>query len=220
MKRSIRLSLLIPLSLAAFAMLFLLLGIHLGRIGSVAVLVVAWVVWYLLWKALRERSAQSGDGDGDGDGIAMSSPGEWRAWIGLLFSAAILLYLATHIAQMVAADGSMSRAAPPIARHIVMLIIIWLIAMQLLRKYWRDTVHSDERDRAIQALATRWARGALIVFVIALAAMLGLSPLDRLLWAQPIRLSNILIAGVIGSCTLEYLVSGLSYWRDRRSLSG
>lgn len=214
MKRSIRLSLLIPLSLAAFAMLFLLPGTHLGRIGSVAVLAAAWVVWYLLWKALRERSAQSGDGDG----IAMSSPGEWRAWIGLLFSAAILLYLGTHYAQMVAADGSMSRAAPPIVRHIVMLIIVWLVVMQLLRKYWRDTVHSDERDRAIQARATSWARGALIVFVIVLAVMLGLSPLDRLQWAQPITLSNLLIAGVIGSSTLKYLVSGLSYWRDRRSL--
>lgn len=215
MKRSLRLALLIPLSLAAFAVLFLLPGLHLGGIGSGAVLIAAWVVWYLLWQTLREWPAQSHSGDG----VAMPSPGEWHAWIGLLFSAAILLYLGTHNAQMVATDGSMSRAATPIGRHIAMLVIAWLVVMQVLRKYWRDTVQSDERDRAIQARATSWARGALTVFVIALAVMFAFSPLDRLQWAMPMTLSNLLIAGVIGSCVLEYLVSGLSYWRDRRDLA-
>lgn len=215
MKRSLRFALLIPLSLAAFAVLFLLPGIHLGWVGSGAVLVAAWVVWYLLWRALRERSAQSSHSDG----VAMPSPGEWRAWIGLLFSAAILLYLGTHNAQMVATDGSMSRAAAPIGRHIALLVIAWLVVMQVLRKYWRDTVQSDERDRVIQTRATSWARAALVVFVIALAVMFAFSPLDRLQWATPMTLSNLLIASVIGSCVLEYLVSGLSYWHDRRDFA-
>ncbi|HZX70667.1 MAG TPA: hypothetical protein VFE77_07605 [Rhodanobacter sp.] len=212
MSRSLRYAVLIPLSILAFYVLFVLPDIDLGWPGGLALLVGAWLVWYLLW-ATMQASAAAARTD---DAVAAVSPGEQRAWIGLIFTAAILVYYALRGSQMVAADGTMAPEASAIGRHIAMLIVGWLVVMQVLRKRWRDTVEADERDRIIQARAGSWARIGLSVFVIALAVMFAFSPLDRLAWATPMTISNLLMTGLIASCLLEYAVIGVAYWRDRR----
>ena len=59
-------------------------------------------------------------------------------------------------------------------------------------------------------------RGALVFVVIGVAVMLGISPARKLEWATPIAIANLLIFALIWSCFVEYVVTALSYWRDRR----
>jgi len=214
MSRPVRYAILVPLSILAFYALFVLPGIDLGWLGGLAMLAGAWVVWYLLWATMQESVAAARTGDA----AVPISPGEQRAWIGLAFTAAILVYFALRGSQMVAADGTMAPEASAIGRHIGMLVVGWLVVMRVLRRRWQDTVEEDERDRLIQARACSWARIGLSVFVLCIAALFAFSPLDRLQWARPMPLSNLLMTGLIASSLLEYAVTGLAYWRDRRSV--
>lgn len=213
MSRSLRYAILVPLSILAFCVLFVLPDVDLGWPGGLAMLAGAWTVWYLLWATLQESAAAAGADDT----AVPISPGEQRAWIGLAFTAAILVYFALHGSRMVAADGTMAPEASAIGRHIGLLVVGWLVVMRVLRQRWRDRVEEDERDRLIQARAGSWARIGLSVFVLCIAVMFAFSPLDRLQWARPMTLSNLLMTGLIASSLLEYAVTGLAYWRDRRS---
>ncbi|HET8897661.1 MAG TPA: hypothetical protein VFN09_02595 [Rhodanobacteraceae bacterium] len=201
---------LIPLSILGFVLLFVLPDIQLGRSGSVAVLAGSWLAWYLLWSSWQKSLADTTD-----TGRAAPGPGEQHAWIGALFSAIILLYFALHGSAMVDTDGGMSRDAARIGTHIVLLIVVWQVVMAMLRRHWHDRVDVDERDRAIQTRAATLGHGLLIALSIGLAATLALTPLELLGWARPMALSNLIIAGLIASCLLEYLVAAGSYWRDR-----
>ena len=212
MPRSLRYAVLIPLSVLAFYVLFVLPDIDLGWPGGLAMLGAAWLVWYLLWATMQESAAAAKTDEA----TVPVSPGEQRAWIGLIFTAVILLYYALHGSQMVAADGTMAPEASAIGKHIGLLVVGWLVVMQLLRKRWRDTVEEDERDRGIQARANSWARTGLSVFVLGIAVMFAFSPLDHLQWAKPMTLSNLMMTGLIASSLLEYAVTGVAYWRDRR----
>ena len=143
------------------------------------------------------------------------SSGEQRAWVGLIFTTGILIYFALHSAQMVAVDGSMAPEASALGRHIVMLIVFWQIAMYVLRKRQHDAVELDERDRSIHARFDGVAHIALSVFVLVIAVMFAFSPLDRLTWAKPMTISNLMLYGLIASSALGYLVTGVTYWRGR-----
>lgn len=212
MPRSVRYAVLIPLSVLAFYVLFVLPDIDLGWPGGLALLGGAWLVWYLLWATMRESAAAAKTDES----VAAVSPGEQRAWVGVAFTAAILVYFVLRSSRMVAADGSMAPEASAIGGHIGWLVIAWLVVMQVLRKRWRDIVQTDERDRQIEARASGWARGGLSVLLLSLAVMFAFSPPAQLAWAKPMTISNLLMIGLIASCLLEYAVTGLSYWRDRR----
>ncbi|MEO6799981.1 MAG: hypothetical protein ABI178_08590 [Rhodanobacter sp.] len=212
MSRKLRYFFLIPLSVFGFYVLFVLPDIDLGWPGGLAMLAVVWLVWYLLWATLQESAAAAKTDES----VAPVSPGEQRAWIGLAFTAAILVYYALRGSQMVSADGTMAPEASAIGRHIGMLVIGWLVVMQVLRKRWRDTVETDERDHQIEAHAGGWARGALSIFALSLAIMFAFSPLAHLAWVKPMTISNLLMTALIASCLVEYAVTGVSYWRDRR----
>jgi uncharacterized membrane protein len=213
MHRPFRYAVLIPLSILAFYMLFVLPDIDLGWPGGLALLAGAWIVWYLLWATMQETPAAT---RADDTAVPVS-PGEQRAWIGLVFTAAILLYYALRGSQMVAANGTMAPEASAIGKHIGMLVVGWLVVMRVLRKRWRDTVEEDERDRGIQARASSWARIGLSVFVLCIAVMFAFSPLDHLQWAKPMTVSNLMMTGLIASSLLEYAATGVAYWRDRRN---
>jgi hypothetical protein len=212
MSRSLRYAILIPLAILAFYVLFVFPHIDVGVVGSLAVLASAWVVLYLLWKTMHGPAGEVATGDSP----AAISPGEQRAWIGLFFTAAILVYYALRGGEMIADDGTMARGASAIGRHIGTLVVVWVVVMSVLRKRWLDAVEQDERDRAIQARATQWARCGLAVFVLAMAVMFAFSPLDHLQWAKPMMISNLMMASLIASSALEYAVTGITYWLDRR----
>lgn len=212
MKQSLRYLIFVPLSVLAFYALFVLPDIDLGWPGGLAVLAAAWLVWYQLWLTLRAsaQAAQRGE-----LAKATASPGEQGAWIGLLFTAAILVYFALRSPLLVAADGGRAPEAAAIGRHIGMLVVGWLVVMQVLRNHWRDRVEKDERDRTIEARANGWARGSISAFVVGLAVTFAFTPVERLHWAQPMMVSNLLMMGLVASCALEYAVTAVAYWRDR-----
>lgn len=211
MPQFLRYAILIPLSLLAFYVLFVLPDIDLGWIGGLATLAGAWLVWYLLWATIQKSAAEGGTDES----LVAISPGEQRAWVGLAFSVGILVYFALRGPQMVAADGSMAPEASTIGTHIAMLVIFWLIVMQVLRQRWRDSVEQDERDRVIQARASNWARMGLSIFVLGIAVVFAFSPLAHLAWAKPMTISNLMMFGLITTSALEYSVTGVAYWRDR-----
>ena len=187
----------------------------LGSLGGLAVLIAAWLIWYLLWATMRASAAAAKTDES----VAPVSPGEQRAWVGLIFTVATLAYYALRGSQMVDADGTMAPEASATSKHICMLVVAWLVVMEFLRKRWRDTVETDGRDRQIEARASGWARGGLsllvLVLVLVLAMVFAFSPLDHLAWAKPRVISNLLMTGLIAWCLLEYAVTGLSYRRDR-----
>jgi phosphatidylglycerophosphate synthase len=91
------------------------------------------------------------------------------------------------------------------------------VVSQVLQWRWKDAVLADERDRDIAVRAAAWGRMATVVAVIGIAVTLGLTPAARLAWATPIVIAHLLIFALVVSCLVEYAVSGVSYWQDRRA---
>ena len=64
--------------------------------------------------------------------------------------------------------------------------------------------------------AAVWARCALVFLVIGIAIMLAVSPPARLAWATHIAIAHLLVFALVWHSLVEYAVTALSYWRDRR----
>lgn len=142
------------------------------------------------------------------------SPGEWRAWVGLGFTVMVAAYLLLK-ADVIAGATDM-RDLGRIGRNIVLLLITWAVISQVLQWRWKGKVLEDERDRDIEVRAAGWGRGALVFVVFGLAVMFGLSPVDRLAWATPIVTAHLLVFALVWGCLVEYAVTAVSYWLDRR----
>ena len=211
MSHRLRLAFLLPLSLLFAVVLFVLPDFALGIPGGLAVVVCAWVVWISTWVSLLRVQP----GDMIGAVLDGSSPGEQCAWVGAAFSAMILAYTIIWAPAMVVTNGGISPEATVIAKRIGTLVVLWMLAMHLLRKRWHDKVEADERDRVIAARGERWARMALSVFAISLAVTLAFTPAARLDWATPIMLASMLVMAVIGAALVEHVVVAAGYWRDR-----
>lgn len=203
---------LVPLAAVAVYVLFIAPDVDLGWIGSLLMLGGAWTVFYLLW---RGPKLQAASGEDEGEAPASMSAAERDSWVGLAFSAAILVYFALRASQMVAADGSMAPEASAIGQHIGILVIGWVVLSSILRHSQRDAVNEDERDKAIAQRATAWARMVLVVFVIGVAVTFAFTPQDHLQWAVPMVISNMMMFGLIMSCLIEYAVTALAYLRQR-----
>ncbi len=180
------------------------LGIDTGSAGVALMLIVAWGSLYAI--------GRMPDG---GIGHAVS-PGEWRAWLAFGFTAAIAAYAIVHAAVFQGPPLFRNPDAGRIGRNIAMLAIAWMVLSHLLGARWRAKVQTDERDRAIEARAASCASTTLGVYVIGLAVMLGFSPSEKLAWAPPPMIAHLLVVGLILSCVVEYGVTAVSYWRDRR----
>lgn len=203
---------LVPLAVVAVYVLFIAPDVDLGWIGSLLMLGGAWTVFYLLW---RGPTVIPSNGDDDGEAPATVSAAERDAWVGLAFTAVILAYFTLRASLMVDADGSMAPEASEIGRHIAVLVIGWVVLSSILRRSQRDAVNEDERDKAIAHRATAWARMTLVVFVIGVAVTFAFSPAERLQWAGPMVISNMMMFGLIISCLIEYAVTALDYLRQR-----
>ncbi|MGH8029336.1 MAG: hypothetical protein ACREO3_05305 [Arenimonas sp.] len=180
-----------------------ILGVDLDGFGIGLASLVAWLALHGISVAPR----------GELDDAV--SPGEWRAWIGAGFSVLVAGYLLAKGDVIAAAAGphDLSR----IGRNIALLLVAWAVVSQVLEWRWKDRVLKDERDRDIEVRAAAWGRGATVYAVIALAVTLGLSPAARLAWATPIVVAHLLVFALVASCGVEYIVTAVSYWRDRRA---
>jgi hypothetical protein len=180
-----------------------ILGLDLGGFGIGLASLTAWL-------ALHGISvAPKGELD---DAV---SPGEWRAWIGAGFTVLVAGYLFAR--RDVIAGAIDLHDLGRIGRNIVLLLIAWAVVSQVLQWRWKDRVLADERDRDIAVRAAAWGRMATVVAMIGIAATLGLTPAARLAWATPIVVAHLLIFALVVSCLVEYAVTGVSYWQDRRT---
>jgi uncharacterized membrane protein len=200
----------IGLVLVAAAGLWLLLagpskvlGIDTGNAGVGLLVTVTWVSLYAVSRM------PTGGLENE------VSPGEWRAWIALGFTAAIAAYAIANAQVFQGAPLWQNPDANRVGRNIALLAIAWAILSQVLQARWRGKVQEDERDRQIEARANVSARISLSVYVIGLAVMFGFSPAAKLAWAPPPMIAHLLIVGLILSCLIEWGVTAVSYWRDR-----
>ncbi len=196
------------LAVAGFAFWLLLagtqdiFGVDLGGLGFGLLVLVAWSSVHAISAAPR----------GELDDAV--SPGEWRAWIGFGFTLVVMAYLLLK-SDLIAGAADV-RDLGKIGRNIVLLLVSWAVVSQVLEWRWKGKVLEDERDRDIAVRAAGWGRGALVFCVIGIAVMLGLTPADRLAWATPIMIAHLLVFALVWHCLVEYFVTAVSYWRDRR----
>ena len=52
--------------------------------------------------------------------------------------------------------------------------------------------------------------------VFGIVVTLGITPADRLAWATPVAVAHLLVFTLVWHCLVEYFVTAVSYWRDRR----
>jgi uncharacterized membrane protein YjfL (UPF0719 family) len=179
-----------------------LLGIESGNLGVAIVMLVGWGSFLGISTAPRGELEET------------VSPGEWQAWVGLGFTALIAAYFFAKASLFAGATDL--RDVQAVARNLVLLVITWAIVSGLLRSRWKGRVLADERDRDIETLAAGWGRGALVAVVIGIALMLTFSPAEKLRWATPIAIANLLVFALIWSCLVEYAITAFNYRRDRR----
>jgi hypothetical protein len=179
------------------------LGIDAGNAGVFLLMAVGWGSLYAISKIP------------DGGLGETMSPGEWRAWLGLAFTLVVAAYAIVHAHVFQGAPLWRNPDANRVGRNIAMLLIAWAILSRVLDARWRSAVQRDERDRAIDARATEWARIALVVILVGYAVLFSFSPVERLAWAPPPMIGHLLIVGLVVSCVVEYAVTAFSYWRDR-----
>ena len=143
-----------------------------------------------------------------------TTPAEAKAWLSLCFVGAITAYLL--VGAPVLTTGPAVGDAARIGTKLMAILVFWIVIAAVLRGRRGDAVAEDERDRAIDAKAEGWARGALTFCLIGLIAMLGLSPAVKLQWATPTMLAFQLLFVLLWASLVRNAVVAIMYWRDRR----
>ena len=145
------------------------------------------------------------------------APGEWQAWLGLVFVGSILgSVLAT--ADVFAAQvpvGANPRALAA-GRVIGCMFVAWVVLGAILRRRWRGSVLEDERDVQIARRASDSGRWMTVAGVVAMAVMLGFSPTQRLQQFSYPWIAQLLMAALLAGALVEHGVAAWLYWRDRR----
>ena len=180
-----------------------ILGIDLGGAGIALASLVAWAAIHGISVAPKGELEDA------------VSPGEWRAWVGFAFSALVLGYLFSK--HEVIASVTDYRDLGKIGRNVVFLLIAWAVVSQVLEWRWKGKVLADERDRDIEVRAAGWGRWGTVFVVFGIAVMLWFSPAAKLQWATNIVVAHLLIFAVVWGCLMEYAVTALTYWSDRRT---
>jgi hypothetical protein len=151
-----------------------------------------------------------------GEALQRSAPpAEWKARIGAGFTAIAIVYFFTKI--HVFNDPALPHnnlGANAVGRNLVLLLIAWIILSEILASRWKGAVEEDERDREIAVQAAGWGHGALMFCIIGIAVMLNFTP-DRLEWATPLMIGNLLIFALMWGWLCEYVATLFFYWRDR-----
>ena len=143
-----------------------------------------------------------------------TSAEEVKAWLSLFFVGAITAYLLASTSVL--ASVPMARDAAQIGVKLMTILVLWIVIAAVLRGRRGNAVLEDERDRAIDAKAEGWARGALTFCLIGLVVMLGFSPAEKLQWATPTMLACQLLFVLLWASLVRNAVVAIMYWRDRR----
>jgi uncharacterized membrane protein YidH (DUF202 family) len=180
-----------------------LLGVDTGRAGMALLVTAAWV------SLLAVRSLPRGALE------RTASPGEWKAWIGVVFMAIAIAYFLANVEVFKGTTVPFDPAATAVGRNLVLLLVAWAVLSGVVASRWKGRVQEDERDREIERQAGGWGRGALIACVIGIAVTLAFSPPERLQWASHMMIANMLVFALMWGCLFEYAATAVAYWRDR-----
>ena len=180
-----------------------LLGFDTGKVGMVLLVTAAWV------SLLAVRSLPHGELD------RAISPGEWKAWVGVVFMAIAVAYFLARIRVFGGAGVPFNPEAAAVGRNLVLLLVAWAVLSSVIASRWKGQVQEDERDREIANQARGWGRGALIACVIGLAVTLAFSPAWKLQWASHMMIANLLVLALMWGCLFEYAATAVAYWRER-----
>jgi len=179
------------------------LGLDSGNLGMFLLVTATWTSLAALSRLPR------------GEGERAIAPAEWRAWIGGGFMLWAMIFLATR-ADLFLGAAADRHTAQGVVRSLVMLLVAWAVVSQVLAARWKGVVEDDERDREIALRASTHGRRALVGSGIALAVLLGFSPVDRLDWATHFSIANLLVFGLMLGWLVEYAATALMYMSDRR----
>ena len=181
-----------------------LLGVDTGNAGMALLITTMWMSLYAIGRMPR------------GELDRAMSPGEWKAWIGVVFMAVSIAYFLSK--RHVFAEGTAwdNPEAAAVGRNLVLLLVAWSVLSGVMASRWKGAVEEDERDREIARQAAGWGRGALIVCVIGIALLLGFSRPQKLQWATHLMIANMLVQALMWGCLFEYAAVAVRYWRDRR----
>jgi hypothetical protein len=197
------------IALAGFALWLLLagpgwlLGLRTEAWGILLLMAGAWGLLYAVSRIHPEALENA------------ASPAEWNARIGLTFCTVAMLYFLAKAHVFNDAPLRANTAANEVGRNLVMLLIAWAVVSGIVASRWKGAVEQDERDRDIATKAAGWGRGALIFCVLGIAVMLGFTPVDRLVWATPLMIGNLLIFALIWGWFCEYVATLAYYGKDR-----
>ncbi len=182
-----------------------LFGWDAGHLGMLLLVGSAWGLLHAVSRLPREALARS------------ASPAEWKARVGAGFTLVAIAYFLSKMHVFNDAAFPYNHGASAVGRNLVLLLIAWTVLSQVLASRLKGEVEADERDREIAVEAAGWGRGALIFCVIGIAVMLGFTPADRLDWATPLMIGNLLVFALMWGWLCEYAATLAYYWRDRRA---
>lgn len=147
--------------------------------------------------------------------MASASPAEWQARVGLGFMIVAMVYFFARMRVFGEAPLPHNPDATAVARNLVLLLVAWTVISNVLASRWKGVLEADERDREIAANAAGWGRGALIFGIVGIAVMLSFTPPERLTWATPLMIGNLLVFALMWGWLCEYAATLLQYHRDR-----
>jgi len=198
------------MALALFSLWLLLagkqrvLGIDSGPAGFALMMLTAWGSLYALYRLPRRDFENA------------VSPGEWRAWIGTVFMAQLTAYMLLTAYSSRGASLIESPYTGAVGRNVAMMFIAWIVVSWIMDQRLAGQVQEDERDREISRIANSWGSTALAFCVVGMAVTLGLSPAEKLEWAKPPMIAHMLIFSLLWGALVQYAVTAIQYWRDRR----
>ncbi len=145
---------------------------------------------------------------------------ERRAWVGLVFTAIILVTFARELYVLsrhaAVPEGVNDLFARRFIERYVVVAIVWAVISHLIGRR-EGGPESDERDLRLRHRADRAGDWALTLIVINAIIVLASAPRELLgWWLAPIVLANVLIGLLITKSLVEHVVLALSY----RSFAG
>src|SRR3546814_7491849 len=117
------------------------LGWDTGEAGMAGLVPAAWVL------LCASQSLPRGDLD------RAASPGEWKAWIGVVFMAVAVAYFLAKIRVFQGAGVPFNPEATAVGRNLVLLLVAWAVLSSVVASRWKGQVQrSEEHTSELQSL--------------------------------------------------------------------